>query len=128
MPNCCAAATRGWVPAGYDLGGRTASYRINRRAHCYIQTYVKGRATSVTQVLLQSGHRASHRSIRLSTSAFAFDPRNVCRHRPVDPLEIEGTTLGLEIASHVRPDRIADHDFARTCGGNEPRPKIHGLA
>ena len=42
------------------------------------------------------------------------DAHNVCNHRLVDPLEIEGTSLGFEFASHVWPDRIADHDFART--------------
>ena len=36
--------------------------------------------------------------------------------------------LGLELVSDGRPDRIADHDFARICCGNEPRTEIHGLA
>lgn len=50
------------------------------------------------------------------------------RHRPINPLKIEGTMLGLDFASHVRPDRTADHDFARICGGNKPPTEIHGLA
>ena len=52
----------------------------------------------------------------------------MCHHRPVDPLEIEGTSLGLEFASHVWPDRIADHDFARTGGSDKPRAQIHCFA
>ena len=43
-----------------------------------------------------------------------LDAHSVCNHRPVDPFEIEGPSLGFEFASHVWPDRIADHDFART--------------
>ena len=30
-----------------------------------------------------------------------LDAHNACNHRPVDPLKIEGTSLGFEFASHV---------------------------
>jgi hypothetical protein len=48
------------------------------------------------------------------------DVRNMCHYGPVNPLEIEGTSLGFDFASHVWPDCIADHDFARTGGSDKP--------
>ena len=37
-------------------------------------------------------------------------------------------SFGFEFASHIWPDCVADHDFARTGGSDEPRAQIHSLA